>query len=97
MKDLIKEIAADFEYNGVIQDKEDSIYIKGEYYFESKFMCSDFDLIAKFEDGDMVDFGVDFGCNEKHITEGFEMLLENMLKLFISEGFISWKEEYNER
>lgn len=97
MKDLIKEIAADFEYLPEIMDADDCLTTKGEYYFESKFMCSDFDLIAKFEDGDMIDFGVDFGCNEKHITEGFEMLLENMLKLFISEGFVSWKEEYNER
>ena len=33
MKDLIKEIAEDFEYHGIEQGKYDSTMIKGEYTF----------------------------------------------------------------
>jgi mannitol/fructose-specific phosphotransferase system IIA component len=95
MKDLIKEIAEDFEYHGVVQGEYESTMIKGEYNFSSTFMGSDIDILVIFEDEDTTDIIIDFSSDIRLIPEGTEKLLNIMLKMFVSEGFISWKEEYN--
>jgi len=50
MKDLFKEIAEDFSYNPTRCDEYDSLLCKGEYVFESRYLGSDFSIIATFED-----------------------------------------------
>ena len=95
MKDLIKEIAEDFYYQGVVQGEYESTMIKGEYNFSSTFMGSDIDILVIFEDGDTTDVLIDFTSDVRFIPEGTHELLTKMLKMFVSEGFISWKEEYN--
>tara|TARA_B110001454_G_scaffold191984_1_gene191992 strand:+ start:233 stop:529 length:297 start_codon:yes stop_codon:yes gene_type:complete len=96
MKDLIKEIAEDFEYHGIEQGKYDSTMIKGEYNFNSTFMGSDIYILVIFEDGDTTDIIIDLMCNVRMVPEGTEKLLNMMLKMFVSEGFISWREDYND-
>jgi len=96
MKDLVREIATDFEYSGVIQGEYDSIMIKGEYTFESTFMGSDLDIVVNYEDGDCTDISICFTSDVRFIPDGAYELLSKMLKMFVKEGFISWKEEYNE-
>ena len=96
MKDLVREIATDFEYSGVIQGEYDSIMIKGEYTFESTFMGSDLDIVVNYEDGDCTDISINFTSDVRFIPEGTHELLTKMLKMFVSEGFITWREEYNE-
>ena len=96
MKDLIREIATDFEYHGVVQGEYDSIMIKGEYNFESTFMGSDVDIVVNYEDGDTTDILIDFTSDVRFIPEGTHELLTKMLKMFIKEGFVNWREEYND-
>jgi len=96
MKDLIREIAEDFEYHGVEQGPYDSTMIKGEYNFNSTFMGSDIDILVIFEDGDTTDIIIDLMCNVRMIPEGTEKLLNNMLKMFVKDGFINWREDYND-
>ena len=96
MKDLIREIAEDFEYIGEPQGKYDSTLVRGEYNFCSTFMGSDVDIVVVYEDDDCTDIGIYFQANVTHIPEGIHPLISNMLKMFVAEGFLDWREEYNE-
>jgi hypothetical protein len=70
--------------------------IKGEYTFESTFMGSDVDIIVTYEDEDCTDVSIFFSSDVRFIPEGTHELLTKMLKMFVKEGFINWREEYND-
>ena len=92
MTDLIQDIALNFEYDGVKCEADDCLTAKGIYTFESRYLGNDVVIIAKYEDGDVVDYFNAFSCNSKFIPEGLEDLIKNMIKLFVKDGFVGWKE-----
>ena len=94
MKDLVKEIATDFEYKGTVQGEYDSIMIRGEYNFESQYMGSDLDIVVTFEDADCTDISIHFTSDVRFIPEGTHELLSKMLKMFVKESFVDWRENY---
>ena len=94
MTELIENIASAFDYNCRECDADDCLTTRGIYTFEGDYMCEDVVIIAKYEDGDVVDYFTAFSCNPKFIPEGLEDLIKNMIKLFIKDGFVGWKENY---
>ena len=94
MTGLIQEIAEDFEYNGTKCDDDDCLTAKGIYTFEGSYLGNDVVIIAKYEDDDVVDYFDAFSCNPNFIPSGLDQLIHDMIKMFVKDGFIDWKETY---
>ena len=93
MKNLIKELAEDFKYLVTEEGgKGDIFYTKGEYTFESTYMGSDFTILCKFEDAEVIEIDLFFDCKNSFIPEGLHSLIVSMVKLLVKDGFIDYKE-----